>query len=118
MDVSFFSSIAALWGLICLCVALVARWFFRAAIQVPESTCSTPIPPHGVSPAGESLSAARLAFVLIGVTAPIGVLWLAAAADSSGLHLMAGAVLAAAVLITLAHAVRRRALDADLRGER
>ncbi|MBT3345753.1 MAG: hypothetical protein HOH74_12415 [Gemmatimonadetes bacterium] len=118
MDVSFFSSIAVLWGLLCLFVLVLARWCARAAGPMPASTPESPLPSHETSPVGESLSAARLALVLIGVTAPVGVLWLASEADPTGLHLIAGAALAGAVLITLAHAVRRRALDADLRGER
>ncbi len=120
MDVSsFFVSIIACWAVICLILALGARLLANATPSVPATPSSDQMQTSPVyTPAGESLSAARLAVVLVGVSAPLGVLWLSVDETSSSVHLLAGGALAVAFLISLCHGLRRHVLDADTRGER
>lgn len=116
MDATFFTSIVLFWCILCLGLFVLARWCANAAeLPAPDVTTATAAQP---APRGESLSAARLAAVLIGVTVPPGILWLASEPAPSSLNLISIVALVGAFLIGLAHAIRRGALDADVRGER
>jgi len=111
---SFFISIVAIWGSICLLVVGFARLCAR---DTPSNPSESNVPVRVYDPSGESLSAIRLTGVLIGVTAPLGFLWLSGEMTSA-VHRLAGIALVCAFLISLAHGLRRRALDADTLGER
>ena len=124
---SFFFSIVAFWAAICLMIVLAARLFANKN-AAPSSDTATSSATHAsaIDPvasrrvfvaAGESLSAARLTAVLIGVGAPLSMLWLHTNNAASRIHLLAGGALACAFLISLCHGWRRQVLEADTRGE-
>ena len=120
---SFFLTVVVFWAVICLIIALGARLLANKNVSPSHASATSsaataaPAARRVSAASGESLSAARLTVVLIGIGAPLSALWLHTHDATSRTHLLAGAALACAFLISLCHGWRRQVLNADTRGE-